>query len=193
MADGEEVFYAPLNSGDNSEYYQLTQCCNNLPVEMDGLPVRFKFVGAMSNSIHPDDLFGKVLSKITDVNQNEYTGCFTLTDATCVAEYKTIDWEEFFFKVDTVKTCLECLPVDTTVVLQTNTTVIYAEPDYNGLDPDVVENTMCSFGDIMYKEMMTKRNGIVYCCMDNKLDVMIDHQILKMDLVDNSEICCPVT
>jgi len=44
----------------------------------------------------------------------------------------------------------------------------------------------------MYKEMMTKRNGIVYCCMDNKLDVMIDHQILKMDLLDNSEICCPV-
>lgn len=190
MADGEEVFYAPLNSGDNSEYYQLTQCCNNLPVEMDGLPVRFKFVGAMSNSIHPDDLFGKVLSKITDVNQNEYTGCFQLKEATCSVEYKTIDWEEFFFKVDTVKTCNECLPIPPAAPI-TNTKVIYAEAYFGGINVKKVIDINCSFANTVYRQMMEKRMGVAMHISDDIEQSVIDHFVLKMDLVENAEMCCP--
>lgn len=185
------VYNTITDAEDNSEYYQLVQCCDDKPCLMDDKPVRFKFTGVMSNNIHPDDLLDIVLTTITDVNQNDYTGCFKLVEAECFNDYLEIPFEDFFFKYVSVKTCKECLPeiIITTPIFTEKP--IYAVGEYNGLDVDYVEDTMCNFATHTHLKMMTIRHGVSFCCESDLMELKINLEIIKMDLVDNSQICCP--
>lgn len=178
----------------NPEYYYLIQCCDNLPCTRDTKPLRFVYTGVTSNSITPDELLEGVLNSITDVNQNVTTGCFKLTEAVtdCTVETIDIPFEDFFFEYTCVKSCAECLPdapITVPSIIDANT--VYAEAFYNGIDPDKVEAAMCRFAEVTYKQMMQKRHGIKYCCMEDAMERKIDFEIIKMDLTDNSDICCP--
>lgn len=194
LEDYASTFYT-INDGasanDPSEYYQLVQCCDDKPCLMDGKPVRFKFTGKMSNNIHPDDLIGLVLTTITDINQNDYTGCFKLVEAECYLEHTDFAFEDFFFKYTFVKTCKECMPEPVVVQSPFSKKPIYAIAEYNGLDAERVETTMCDYAETTHHKMMSTRHGVVFCCDENLMDLKIDLEILKMDLVSNNEICCP--
>lgn len=192
----EEEFTASYNIVPNPsyEYYTLVQCCDSTPCKINNLPLRLVFTGKTSNDIHPDDLAMLVITSITDVNLNEITGCFKFVEAAevCNEETYDIDFDQFFFEYKCVKTCEECMPpIPTPLTNQIDSKVIFLESYYNGLDIDKVENTMCKFGDMIYKSAMEKKLGIKFCCMESLMETVIDFEILKMDLVNNSEICCP--
>jgi len=176
------------------EYYYLVQCCDNLPCTKNDKPLRLVFNGVTSNSIHPDNLLSVVMTSITDVNRNKVEGCFKLTEAItpCNTETEDVPFEDFIFDYSCVATCKECLPdVPAEVVDRTKIKVIYGEAFYNGLDTDKVETIMCKFALTTYKQMMQLRHGISYCCMDDSLENVINFKLTQMDLVDNSEVCCP--
>jgi hypothetical protein len=186
--------YRVLPSDPSNEYYTLVQCCDSTPCTINGLPLRLVFSGKTSNNIHPDDLAMLVVSSVTDVNLHKLTGCYKLVEAAEVCNEETYDipFEEFFFDYTCVKTCEECMPAIPPAPLNViDSKKLFLDSYYNGLDPDKVESTMCRFADLIYKSAMEKKMGIKFCCMDDLMETVINHQLLKMDLVNNSEICCP--
>ena len=194
LEDFTSYSFSSQPASDKNEYYYLVQCCDNLPCTRNGKPLRLVFSGATSNSILPDDLVSIVMTSITDVNRNKIEGCFKLTDAVtpCNVETEDVAFEDFIFEYTCVNTCKECLPdvpITTPSIIDANT--VHAEPFYNGIDPDKVEAAMCRFAEVTYKQMMQKRHGIKYCCMEDAMERKIDFEIIKMDLTDNSDICCP--
>lgn len=191
LEDNQGITYAESSTSDSNEYYQLVQCCDNKPCLMDTLPVRFKFTGEMSNGLHPDDLVALVLTKITDINANEYTGCFKLVEADCYPEFKELEFQDFFFKVETTRSCSEC---EKPVVVEpmSLTPMTYAQSYYNGLDVDRVENTMIDYAQNMHQKMMSIRHGIKFCCEENLMDLKIELELINFELTNNPQICCPV-
>jgi hypothetical protein len=185
-------FDGGTNPSVNYEYYQLTQCCNEEPCLIGGKPAVFAFDGT-TKGVHPDELFGKVITTIIDENSNEFCGCFKLKEACLEDGVMVIPFHEFFTEIETVDTCEECLPEPEAVeeVLAATPRMIYAEPIYNGLDPEMVEDVMVEFAEVVYKEIMAERYGINFCCPSEFLDAKLDMEILKLDLVTDNSICCP--
>lgn len=186
------TFSDNTTENDNNEYYQLVECCNNEPCNVGGKPTVFSFNGT-TNGVHPDDLFEKVITSITDENDNTVCGCFKLQEACLVEGVNVISFAEYFVEVETVATCEECLPEPVIVDegLKVTKKIIYAEPDYNKLDPEKVENIMCIFADVIFKEIQTERFGIKFCCPSDFTSAKIDMEVLKLDLITDNSICCP--
>jgi|688.fasta_scaffold528901_2 hypothetical protein len=177
---------------DNNEYYQLVQCCNDEPCNIGGQPTIFSFNGT-ANIVHPDDLLQKVITSITDESGNIVCGCFKLEEGCLVEGVNVIPFTEYFAQVTTVETCEECLPeqviMDEGLVVTKK--IIYAEPDYNKLDPEKVETIMCTFASVIFKEIQTLKFGIKFCCPSDFTSAKIDMEVLKLDLITDNSICCP--
>lgn len=183
-----------VSPGPNIEYYTLVQCCDSTPCTINNLPLRLVFTGKMSNNIHPDDLAMVVVSSVTDINLSKLTGCFKFVEAAEICNEETYDipFEDFFFEYTCVKTCKECMPdIPVPATNEIDSKKLFLDSYYNGLDEAKVETTMCRFADLIFKSAMEKKMGIKFCCMDDLMETIINHQLLKMDLVNNSEICCP--
>lgn len=66
-------------------------------------------------------------------------------------------------------------------------------------DPEIVEEIKCSFVDMVYQQMMSKRLGIEFCCPADKVKWDIKNDILDQDLIVQAnpplpepvvEVCC---
>lgn len=68
--------------------------------------------------------------------------------------------------------------------------VIYPEFSVNNADPEYTEEVMCKFATINYKDVMTSKLGIEFCCPIDHFDTNLKYQILKMDLLDYSKKYC---
>ena len=174
------------------ERYQLTCCSNGEALKINGLPAVFVFQGLTSNENHPDDFLEVVLTTIKDINANVITGCYRVTEADCFEEYEEILWHNFFVLTECVSTCQECLPKPEIIPPITNHKTIY--PDYiiNNVDPDKAEQIFCAFGDANYEKVLALRFGVQFCCPTDLMQSTIEHEILKMDIAENANACCPI-
>lgn len=174
------------------ERYQLTCCSDGQPLKVNGLPAVFIFNGAVSNGNHPDDYIDVVLTTIKDINANIITGCFKVTEAECYDEWEELQWQNFFVLTECVSTCEECLPKPIVIPPITNHKNIY--PDYiiNNVDPHEAEKIFCAFGDANYEKVLALRFGVQFCCPTDLMQATIEHEILKMDIVEDPNACCPI-
>lgn len=179
-------------NSDNNEYYQLVQCCNDEPCNVGGKPTIFAFDGT-TVGVHPDDLLEKVITSIVDESGNVICGCFKLEEGCLEDGVSVIPFKAYFTEVTTVDTCEECLPKPVPVeeVMVVTKKIIYAEPDYNKLDPEKVETIMCTFAEVIHKEILALRFGVQFCCPTDFTSAKIDMEVLKLDLITDNSICCP--
>ena len=173
------------------EKYQLTCCVNGEALKVNGLPAVFIFKGLFNNDNHPDNFLEVVLTTIKDINGNFITGCFRVTEAECYEEWDEILWEDFFIETECISTCQECLPKPVVIPPVTNHKIIY--PDYivNNVDSSKAEEIFCAFGDANYQKVLALRYGIQFCCPTDLMQSTIEHEILKMDIAEDVNACCP--
>lgn len=172
------------------EKYQLTCCSNGEALKINDLPALFIFKGDFKNNNHPDDFFDVVLTCIKEINGNYISGCFRLTEAECYEEWEEILWEDFFIETECVDTCHECLPAPVEVIPVTNHKTIYPTYIVNNVDAAKAEQIFCSFGDANYQKVLGLRYGIEFCCPTDLMQSTIEHEILKMDIVEDTTACC---
>jgi hypothetical protein len=178
------------NQNTPEERYQLICCENGKVLKINGLPAIFIFTGITFENNHPDHYLDVILTSIKDINGNFTTGCFRLIDAECYEKEELILWQEFFIEVHCVKTCHECLPSPVITAPVINPKTIY--PDYivNNVDSDKAEEIFCAFGDANYEKVLALRYGIQFCCPTDLMQSTIEHEILKMDIVEDKNACC---
>ena len=174
------------------ERYQLTCCSTGEALKINGLPAVFVFQGITSNENHPDDFLEVVLTTIKDINANVITGCYRVTEADCFEEWEEILWHDFFVLTECVSTCQECLPKPEVIPPITNHKTIYPTYIVNNVDPDKAEQIFCAFGDANYEKVLALRFGIQFCCPTDLMQSTIEHEILKMDIVEDVNACCPI-
>jgi hypothetical protein len=174
------------------ERYQLTCCSTGNALIVNGLPAVFVFKGLTSNDNHPDNFLEVVLTTIKDINANVITGCYRVTEAECFEEWEEVLWQDFFVETECVSTCQECLPKPEVIPPITNHKTIY--PDYiiNNVDPDKAEQIFCAFGDANYEKVLALRFGVQFCCPTDLMQSTIEHEILKMDIAEDVNACCPI-
>jgi len=174
------------------ERYQLTCCSTGEALVVNGLPGVFVFQGLTSNNNHPDDFLEVVLTTIKDINANVITGCYRLTEAECFEEWEEVLWQDFFVETECVSTCQECLPKPVIIPPVTNHKMIYPDFIINNADPIDAEQIFCAFGDANYEKVLALRYGIQFCCPTDLMQSTIEHEILKMDITEDPNACCPV-
>lgn len=174
------------------ERYQLTCCSTGEALVVNGLPGVFVFQGLTSNNNHPDDFLEVVLTTIKDINANVITGCYRVTEAECFEEWEEILWQDFFVETECVSTCQECLPKPVTIPPITNHKIIYPDFIINNANPIDAEQIFCAFGDANYQKVLALRYGIQFCCPTDLMQSTIEHEILKMDITEDPNACCPV-
>jgi hypothetical protein len=174
------------------EFYQLIDCITSEPFEIAGQPVYFEFDGNSSSpTTHPDVLQNKVLTSITTEADVTYTGCWSFGEVDCDFESTPVTYSTFFNTVNTVDTCQECVPVtvEETVVLSGR--IVYPERINVMVPSETIERISCTFATAIYQKMIRERYGLKSCCDINVIDAQIDFEILKLDLVDEYDLCCP--
>jgi hypothetical protein len=174
------------------ERYQLTCCSTGEALTVNGLPGVFVFQGLTSNANHPDDFLEVVLTTIKDINANVITGCYRVTEAECFEEWEEIAWQDFFVETECVDTCQECLPKPVIIPPVTNHKIIYPDFIINNAEPFDAEQIFCAFGDANYEKVLALRYGIQFCCPTDLMQSIIEHEILKMDIAEDPDACCPV-
>jgi hypothetical protein len=174
------------------ERYQLKCCVNGDTLKINGLPAVFVFTGTAFNNNHPDNLLEVVLTTIKDINGNYITGCYQLIEADCQQEWEEFRWQDFFVEVECVNTCKECLPKPVVIPAITNHKIISPEYKVNNVDPAEAERIFCAFGDANYEKVLALRFGIQFCCPTDLMQSTIEHEILKMDIIEDASACCPI-
>ena len=174
------------------ERYQLTCCSTGEALVVNGLPGVFVFQGITSNNNHPDDFLEVVLTTIKDINANVITGCYRVTEAECFEEWEEVLWQDFFVETECVSTCQECLPKPVIIPPVTNHKIIYPDFIVNNAEPFDAEQIFCAFGDANYEKVLALRYGIQFCCPTDLMQSTIEHEILKMDIAEDPNACCPV-
>jgi hypothetical protein len=187
-----EPAVTPTEYAYPEEKYQLTCCSTGDALKINGLPAIFVFTGKTSNGNHPDDYLELVITTIKDINANIITGCYRLTEADCPEEWEEIKWEDFFIETDCVSTCEECLPKHKHPKPITDHKYIYPEYKINNVDPYEAEKIFCAFGDANYEKVLALRFGIQFCCPTDLMQSTIEHEILKMDIAEDKNACCPI-
>jgi hypothetical protein len=188
----EEPVVATLVTTIPEEKYQLTCCSTGEALVINGLPAIFVFNGLTSNNNHPDDYLEVVLTTIKDINANVITGCYRVTEAECFEEWEEILWQDFFVETECVNTCKECLPKPAVIPPITNHKIIYPDFIVNNAESFDAEKIFCAFGDANYEKVLALRFGVQFCCPTDLMQSTIEHEILKMDIAEDVNACCPV-
>jgi hypothetical protein len=175
------------------ERYQLTCCSNGEALKINGLPAVFVFQGIFSNDNHPDNFLEVVITTIKDINANVITGCYRVTEAECFEEYEEILWQDFFVQTECVESCKECLPKPEVIPPITDHKIIYPDFKINNVDPYEAEKIFCAFGDANYQKVLGLRFGVQFCCPTDLMQSTIEHEILKMEIAEDKDACCPQT
>jgi uncharacterized protein (TIGR02145 family) len=172
------------------ERYQLNCCSTCEVLKINGLPAVFVFKGIYREGKHPDDFLEVVLSYIKDISGNLIDGCFRLTDAECFDEYEELPWENIFFETECVSTCQECVPNPEPAPFITNHKIIYPDFKVNNVDPYKAEQIFCEFGNAFYEKALALKFGVQFCCPTDLMQSTIEHEILKMEIVEDKYACC---
>ena len=118
---------------------------------------------------------GQVITLADDTN-HEIEGCWVVIELglSCFSDVDVSVYKCF-------EDCAECLPVEIPPRVPCPRPVY---PGYStGLcDPDIVEGILCSFSDLTYKKMISKRYGVKFCCPKDEEALTIEHEIIKMKL-----------
>ncbi len=181
-----------VSTNTPEERYQLNCCINGGALKINGLPAVFVFTGTVFNNNHPDNFLEVVLTTIKDINGNYVTGCYQLVEADCYEEWEELVWKDFFVEVECVNTCEECLPKPVVIPEVLNHKIIYPEHKVNNVDPVKAEQIFCAFGTANYEKVLALRYGIQFCCPTDLMQATIEHEILKMDIAEDSIACCPI-
>ena len=191
ICQAQQPVVAPSEYAYPEERYQLTCCSTGEALKVNGLPAVFVFKGLTSNDNHPDNFLEVVLTTIKDINANVITGCFRVTEAECYEEWEEIKWEDFFVQTECVSTCQECLPKPEPIPAITNHKIIYPDYQVNNVDPYEAEKIFCAFGDANYQKVLSLRYGVQFCCPTDLMQSTIEHEILKMEIAEDKDACCP--
>ena len=192
LCKAPEPVVLPQDYAYPEERYQLTCCSTGDALIVNGLPAVFVFKGLTSNDNHPDDFLEVVLTTIKDINANVITGCYRVTEAECFEEWEEVLWQDFFVETECVSTCQECLPKPVIIPPVTNHKTIYPDYKINNVDPYDAEKIFCAFGDANYQKVLALRYGIQFCCPTDLMQSTIEHEILKMEITEDKDACCPV-
>jgi hypothetical protein len=191
ICKAEEPVVVPVEYKYPEERYQLTCCSTGEALIINGLPAVFVFQGLTSNDNHPDNFLEVVLTTIKDVNANVITGCYRVTEADCFDEWEEILWHDFFVNTECVDTCQECLPKPEVIPPITDHKIIYPDFKVNNVDPYDAEKIFCAFGDANYEKVLGLRFGVEFCCPTDLMQSTIEHEILKMEIAEDKDACCP--
>jgi hypothetical protein len=175
------------------ERYQLKCCSTGSSLIINGLPAVFVFTGDYKNNNHPDNFLEVVLTAIKDINGNIITGCYQLIEAECTEEWEELLWEDVFIETECVSTCQDCLPKPVIIPPLTNHKTIYPDFIVNNAEPFDAEQIFCAFGDANYEKVLSLRYGIQFCCPTDLMQSTIEHEILKMDIAEDPNACCPIS
>jgi len=124
---------------------------------------------------------GQVITLADDTN-HEIEGCWLVTATTIscpdteeIAVYKCYD------------DCETCLPPVQPPEVPCPRPV---DPGYNtGLcDPSIVEAVLCSFSEMIYQQMMSKRYKIEYCCLPDEENIIIRFEKIQMKLRESESL-----
>jgi hypothetical protein len=124
---------------------------------------------------------GQVITLADDTN-HEIEGCWlvTATTVSCpdspeIAVYKCYE------------DCETCLPPVQPPEVPCPRPV---DPGYNtGLcDPSIVEAALCSFSEMIYQQMMSKRYKIEYCCLPDEENILIRFEKIQMKLRESESL-----
>jgi len=117
---------------------------------------------------------GMVVTLADDTN-HEIEGCWFVT-ATTISCPDTVEVEVYRCYDD----CADCLPPDPEPRIPCPRPV---DPGYDtgNCDPDVVEKAKCTFAEMKYQQMISKRYAIEYCCQPDEMAVIIEKE--KVDLL----------
>lgn len=174
---------------NGTEFYQLKNCQTGVVFQYNDLPVRFAYVGQSNEGTHPDFLLNKIISSFTDQSLNEYTGCWQFMEAESFPEYSTLDYVEFLNDVGTECDCAACSEPEEPVTPPVNLKTIYPTFKVPFCDAEYVEKIKCSFAEQVYKKMQSERYKIKPCCNDSLNKYHIKHEILKLDMIEDPELC----
>lgn len=122
---------------------------------------------------------GQVIT-LADETNHEIKGCWLVTesedcyDVVDVAVYKCHD------------TCEDCLPAPLPPRIPCPRPV---DPGYDtGLcNSEIVEDVKCTYADLMYQKMMSRRYRIEYCCQSDEEDAFIENEKISMLLMTAEE------
>lgn len=118
---------------------------------------------------------GQVIT-LADSTNHEIEGCWLVTATTISCP----DTEEIkVYKCH--DTCEDCLPAPLPPEVPCPRPV---DPGYStGLcDPNIVEDIYCSFAEMNYQKMMSRRFAIKFCCPPNEMDLIIKKEKIDMKL-----------
>jgi hypothetical protein len=123
---------------------------------------------------------GQVIS-LKDETEHEAEGCWTVFEAgTNCPNQATVEIYRCY------DDCDHCLP-DPEPIREPHPRKV--NPGYTtGLcDPKIVENALCSYGDMMYDQMMENRFKIEICCNRNEEKVLIEYEKIRLKLLETQD------
>lgn len=174
------------------EFYQLIDCTTGEPFAINNQMVYFAFDGTYTGNANPDDFYGKVVNYFEDSIGTQYQGCWTFGEVDCDYDNDPLPYDTSFRNPTFVETCAECLPTPVPEYVPAIGRMIYPERIGTLVPPDAIEQISCTFAKAMYQKMIRERYGLNNCCDIDLVDAQIDFEILKLDMVNDKDACCPV-
>ena len=132
----------------------------------------------------------------TDVDLSAYVGqviqittcpdvCWQVSEAPdCDGTLQNVNFVESFADCDT---CLPPPPEPEPVVLRPR--AINPGIIVKACSADYIEEVECRYAEIRYQEVVSKRYGIEFCCKDERRKWHIKHELLKLDMIHDPNVC----
>jgi hypothetical protein len=170
------------------EFYGLFDCDSKELCTVNGFPTVFVYDGTFNKDLDPEKIVGKKMKSFTTINEKKTEGCFKIELIECADNYEILNYSEFFLDAEFQLTVDQVKVFPTVPFGRT----IYPEAMLpNNVDSGKALKIMTSFSIAMQQKYLQTILGIKMCCGEDHLKARLKHQILKLDLIDGSKMCCP--
>lgn len=183
--DGSSI-YVTTDGGNVTTLSELNTTVHAIWTEFGGFTPCYTLVdcaGEASPIYTATDLSGFVgqVISLADTDGSEMSGCWSVTenpvpciDPTDVTVYKCYDQ------------CSDCLPPAPPTPTPKPRKV---DPGYDtGLcSPEIVEKAFCTYADMVYADMLTRRYMIKDCCPKDEMAVTLEYEKVRLLLTESAD------